>query len=390
MPISNGVDISRVLPILSARRGFKQPTSSDFTPVLDTAAKTCVSGRYFNSEHSACSPNSIWKAQEDAGITDANFNTYLADLKNEVCMDALSRVFVGDALAEKPQITYEKTFRSGYITVPNTGRFVGIQLKIADGDFAVKLDSILLTMTKACNVTVYMFNDVRAAPLWTKQFAVTTGYDQTIFNLNTPDYTEIILRRLDSTHKGGMVWVGYFQDELEAQGANAADIYLNWWGDYMLVGYQSFEAVANYGQLTFQKDRYTSNYKSYGFNVELSGYHDYTNLIAAQPQAFDNLIGYMMAYKCIIEAMQSNRSNRDTRLGEENYNSLYDQLEGGSQGNKVPYQVAVPYKTGYTNKIENEIKRLQDTFYDSARFISGIPPVNLPQDVQNPQWGKLN
>lgn len=375
MPISNGIDTSVLLPILSARRGFKQPTSADFTPVLNTAATTNLSGRYYNLEHTACDPISIWKSQPDIDITDGNFNTYLADLKNQVAMEALQRVFIADALVEMPQITYEKSYRSGYITIPNTGKFVGTQLKLADGNYAIKIDSLMLTMTKACNVTMYVYKDVKEAPLWQHTFSVTDGYDQNVYNLNTNEYTEIILRRNDRNSKGGLVWFGYYQQELEDQGANAADIYLGTFGNYCLVGYQSFEAAANYGDKTFLKDRYMSNYRTYGVNVEMSGWNDYTNLVAAQPQMFDNLLGYLMAQKCMDFVVNSNRSNRDIRLSDENYADVFNAIENVTATGKEQQQLN-PYKTGFKAKIENEVKRLQATFYDDAQVISGIPPVN--------------
>jgi hypothetical protein len=90
---TNGIDLEVLLPVLTDRKGWKQPTVADFTPVLSTAVTTCKSGMYYNFDHSSCSPVNIWNCQEDNEITDANLNQFLLDLKQQVAVESLVNVF---------------------------------------------------------------------------------------------------------------------------------------------------------------------------------------------------------------------------------------------------------------------------------------------------------
>lgn len=387
MPITNGIDTTIVLPVLKARRGWQQPTSSDFTPVLDTASKKCLSGRYYNMEHPSCTANSIWRFQEDPAISDANFNAYLDALKAEVCLYALNQVFVSDAIIELPSIIWEKQFRTGFKPITNSAKFCGYQLKIFKSQCAVKIDSIGLNFTGPCTVTLYLFNDMKADPLWSHEFAVTKADDQQWFRINTDNYTEILLRYQNEVNKGGVYWLGYFQDEIDAQNVRANDVYLVDWTQYAMVGWQTFEATSDYEAETFVRDIYTSNYRTYGMNLEISSCHDYSNSVISQPQAFDNLLGLMMQDKCVSEVVNSNRVNKDNRMSDENFSDIYSQQQALDKYSKSPYDPSAKYKTGFVAKIQNEIKRIQATFFDDSPVVIGVPPVNTSINVNHPTWG---
>lgn len=387
MPITNGIDTTIVLPVLKARRGWQQPTSSDFTPVLDSAAKKCVSGRYYNMEHPSCGANAIWRFQEDANISDSNFNAYLDALKTEICLYALNQVFVSDAMIELPRIIWEKQFRTSFKTITNASKFCGYQLKIAKSPCAVKIDSIGLNFSGPCTVTLYIFNDMKADAIWSHEFTVTKANDQEWYRINTDDYTEIILRYQNEVNKGGVYWIGYFQDEIEAQNVKANDVYLVDWTAYSMVGWQPFEANSNYTNHSFTRDIYTSNYRTYGMNLEISSSWDYSNVVISQAQAFDNLLGLMMADKCVTETVNSNRVNKDNRMSDENFADIYDQMQSAQTAMKNGIEPSTRYKTGFVAKIQNEIKRLQATFFDDSPFVCGVPPVSSNIDLNRPTWG---
>jgi hypothetical protein len=59
-------------------------------------------------------------------------------------------------------------------------------------------------MNKACTVTVYAFNDLKAAPIWYESFEVTEGYNQESFVIEN-----LILSRLNNTYKGGVIFFCY-------------------------------------------------------------------------------------------------------------------------------------------------------------------------------------
>jgi len=378
MPIryTNGLDLERLLPIMTARKGWQQPTNSDFEPVLSDDVKECTSGMYYNYVHSACSPINIFNAQEDNTITDDNYNAFLLALKQQVAYESMLSVFRANNPVESSKILFEKQFRTQYRDIDNAGKFCGWQLKLPSGDFAPRIESVMLTMNKACTVTLYAFNDLKADPIWEQEYTVSMGYNQEPFVVD-----DLILSRLNNDYKGGVIFFGYFQDEIEAQGAKAVDVYLNWWETFFMIGYQGFEAVSDYENLTFVRDQYFSNYRTYGLNLEISTSRDYTNTVIRNAHAFDRLQDMIMAQKCIELQMNSLRVNGEQRMSRENYEVLYNEIEGlkGGEG--------VPYRQGLKDRIQREVARVMHTFIPEERPTQAIPPTNIA-DTFYPRWGQ--
>lgn len=377
MNYSNGFDLDRVLPVLMGRRAWVQPTVPTFTPVLDADNTTAASGTYYNYEHSACSPVKIWEAQEDYNISDADFNTFLDNLRKQVAIESVLATFPQPEIIEPPKILFEKQFRTSYIPIQNSSKFCGWQIKISEGDYATKIESIGLTMSTSCDITLYLFNDLKQLPIWEQQFSIAQPNNQTIFNID-----DLVISRLNDEHKGGIFFFGYFQDEIAAQSAEAVDVYLNWWQKYYMVGYQSMEAVSNWGDLTFVRDQYFSNFRTYGLNVEMSTFRDHTNTIIRNAYAWDKLQGLMMTVKCLELQMNSSRVNGGERLSRDVYEMLYNEVEGLKGGGE-----GVPYRQGLKDKIRNEVKRLQRTFFNNTEIETLVPPSTNNYFRNNPRWG---
>lgn len=375
MAASNGFDEALVIPALTKRKGWKQPTvtTNPPFPTLTGDVITCLSGLYFNSDHSACSPVLLWNCQEDELISPANFNQYLLDLQSAVIMSALNGIFIMPQIIESPKSIFSKNFQTPLKAIPNIGNFCGWQLNVAEGDYAVKIDSIALLMSKACNVTLYLYNDMVQAPLWTKSISVPVAASQYVVNID-----DLILHYSDDTHKTGIFYFGYYQDELAAQGATSLDVYLDLFNTYNIVAYQGFQAVSDYAAKTFVRQQYTSNYRTYGLNLEISTYNDFTNTIVRNASQFDRLLGMCMVEKCISEVMSSGRSNSGQRVSEQQLEILYRTLEGtaGFSNTSRAFDVNVPYKTGLRNKIEREMYRMTQTFLPDDKIMVTIPPVN--------------
>lgn len=378
MPIryTNGLDLERLLPVMTARKGWQQPTSTDFEPVLSDSVKECTSGMYYNFVHSSCSPVNIYNAQEDNTITESNYNAYLLSLKQQIAYESMLSVFRANNPIEPAKILFEKQFRTEYRDIDNANKFCGWQIKLPSGDFAPRIETVMLMMNIPCTVTLYAFNDLRADPIWSKEYTVTEGYNQECFAVD-----DLILSRLNNTYKGGVIFFGYFQAEIEAQGAKAVDVYLNWWETFNMIGYQGFEATSNYEELTFVRNQYFSNYRTYGLNLEISTSRDYTNNVIRNAHAFDRLQDMIAAQKCIELQMNSLRVNGEQRMSRENYEILYNEIEGlkGGEG--------IPYRQGLKDRIQREVARVMHTFMPEEKPMQAIPPNNLTETFY-PRWGQ--
>ena len=390
MAISNGFDEALVIPALTKRKGWEQPTVASFTPTLTGDVITNESGLPYNRDHMACSPVTLLAIQEDSGISSANFNNYLLGLQASVIMDALNGIFMLPQIIEPPRSIFSKNFRTAYKPIPNTGDFCGWQLDIAEGDYAVKIDGVALIMSAPCTVTLYLYNDVVAAPLWTKVVTVPAAASQYVVNLD-----DLILHYSDDTHKTGTFFFGYYQDELAAQDVMAMDVYLDSFNSYYMLGYQCFQAVADYTAKTFVRSMYQTNYRTFGLNLEISSYNDYTNTIVRNAAQFDRLLGMCMTAKCITEVMTSTRTNGTQRISEQQLEMLFKTLEGSMQNTLYEFEVNIPYRTGLKNKIEREMWRMTQTFLPDEQVQVSVPPINndsaggltINRPDMNNNWG---
>ncbi len=374
MAISNGFDESLVIPALTKRKGWKQPTVAipNF-PTLTGDVITCQSGLPFNLDHAACSPVLLWKCQEDNGISAEDFNQYLLDLQASVIMDALNGIFMMSQIIESPRSIFSKNFRTAYKPIPNVGDFCGWQINVAEGDYAVKIESVGLIMSDSCTVTLYLYNDVIAEPLWTKDVTVVAGQNQEVINID-----DLILHYSDDTHKTGTFFFGYYQDDLANQGVQALDVYLDSFNGFNMMGYQCFQAKSNYTDKTFVRSQYETNYRTFGLNLEISSYNDFTNTIVRLAPQFDRLLGMCMTAKCITEVMTSGRINDGQNISQQQFEMLFRTLEGSIQNpnTRNEFAVNIPYRTGLKNKIEREMWRMTQTFLPDDKIMVTIPPVN--------------
>lgn len=364
---TNGFDISRILPTLIGRKGWKQPTQSDFPFILNSVNTSCLSGRPYNQDHKAATAYQLWQVQENASIDSDGFNQYLTDLQVGVVMSSLNSVFRRPSIIEEPKILFEKQFRTQYRPIQNAHKFCGWQLKPSNGDYTSKIESISFTATAPCTVTIYIYNDLRLDPLWQQDIDVIKEYDQTIINIEN-----LYLSRLDDQHKGGIFYYGYYQDQLAEQGVEAVDVYLTWWEEPNMFAYQAFEANMD-ETFGFVRNSYYSNWRTYGLGVEVSTWWNYTNTIIRNAHEFDNLIGLFMIQKAIEETMQTTRANAQQLLTQDQMAMLYDTLEGRA-GRFKTSNTAVDFATGIRNRIELEVKRVQKTFFPDDEMIFTIPP----------------
>lgn len=361
MAISNGYDETQAYNALSVRRGFRQPTLAGM-PTLNTANKTCNSGRYYEDEHEACKIQILFKTQEDYAINadgdDTNFNTFLTNTERAVVNASLSSVFTKPCVIDKPAMLHERLDRTAKQYITNSGKFVGVKLWLASGNFAAQLHSVALLFDGAATFNLHLYSDLKKAVVWS-QSVTTVANDLKIVELD-----EKILRPLDASTKGGTFYLGYFQDDL-------GDVRASDYGSYNRtcfspLGFDFFEASedADYG---FDRDNYSCNSQTYGLNLQVSTYYDYTQFIVSRSYEFDTLLGLQMAARCINIAHGSIRENSTERALADKVAIWYAELRQNQATEGMPFSDSIE------KKINREVKKLQESFYPKAQPVITTP-----------------
>src|SRR5690606_23986088 len=168
MAISNGFDNTRVLAALGSRLGWRNGSASPYN-VVTTPNTTSQSGRYYNdgSFYEGCTIENLY----DCGPKHADaaaFNTWLANKSTANVLAAVNTVFSAAQTVEHG-LLYDKWYNSTLTAIPNTGRFVGIQLQPAAGDYSVQVNSLQLLFDGVVSLTLYLYSELKAEPLWSKE-----------------------------------------------------------------------------------------------------------------------------------------------------------------------------------------------------------------------------
>lgn len=351
---SNGYNVTAVMAALMNRRRWRQPTRTDFPFTL---AGTNIwpansVNPVFESIHKIVSPYNIWVVQEDKDITD--FNAYLTNLRADVVLKCLSSVFNKKEMLEK-QLMFERFGRQDYPEI-NNGKFVCVRITPARlFDVSIQIDNVALKFDSDVTFNMYLFHDAQPlVPVKTISVSAVAN-EQTVVSLGH------VLSYAGSGNKSGVYYLGYFQDDLgSAQAINEI--------------VQKFNPVFNFGCVPIELNKVGATaidvnqvsytIKTHGFNIQISAFRDYTQLIVDNAYLFDNLIGLQMAAD-VIEMIQNNtRSNKDQRIAGEMTKMLYTDLNHAGPTEESPFSA------GLKSKITSEVYRIKHEFFPKKKVTS--------------------
>lgn len=356
--ISNGFDTQKALTALKGRVGWRPAVAGSGVPSLDANNGKATSGKYFQDAHAIVTLKNVYSIMEKAGSSEAEFNSYLSSLQDSVIISVLDSVFTGKQLIES-----ELLFEKGVFypqPVRNAGKFVGFQIRVAPGPYAVQLSNVSLYFDAESTFNLYLFSETKKEPL--KQMQVTSAAGEVkVFDLD-----QWVIQYSDTQHKGGLFYVGYFQDDLGD--TRALEQTVDSFAQGITFGASAFEADAE--GVDFDRVNVYRNARNYGLNLEVNTYRDYTRLIVQNPYVFDNLISLMMAAKVLEASVFTTRSNLSERLANENSQQIYTDLNMAMPTPESPFSV------GIRSQIQRELKAARRTFFPKSvlQTVSPSPP----------------
>lgn len=365
MAISNGFDNTRVLQALGSRLGWRNGTASPYN-IVATLNTISSSGRYFNdgSFYEGCTIEHLY----DCGSKHADaaaFNTWLANKRNANVLAAVNTVFSAPQTVEHG-LLFDKWYNSQLVPVPNEGKFVGIKLKVAEGDYTVQVNSLQLLFDGAATFTLYLYNDLVNQPLWSKEVTTQANTQVMTTDLLDGDEHDLLLSYISSHVKGGTYYLGYYQDDLGSVHALDYSYPQRHW--YHCLSACSFEAAANDDTTAFSREHVSLSTKTYGLNLDMTVYRDYTEVIVRQPHLFDELLGLMMAVNVVELVQTGTRSNMQQRLAE-------DKMAQMSRDLNAETTAQYPFAPGLKSKIKRETERVRNAFFPKPQVTITTPQV---------------
>jgi hypothetical protein len=344
-----------VIQALFGRVGFRQPTQAEYA-IVDADNLEAKSKRYFDGFHAEVTIQNLKDAANaDVNITDADFNKGLKNLQEDCIASVLDGVFGEPEVIE--QQTEFLTTDWKPILIPNSGRFVGRQIKVAaDPRKSVRINAVTLFFNGVTTFPLYLFSSVKKLPI--RILEVTTEADSQV--VVVPE--DWVLNYLDGNIKGGLFYLGYFQDDLGL--VQAYDEQPSQWICGKIYGSNIIETIPVPGQTDFIRYNPYITSRTQGINIEFSSVVDFTEVIVKNPQAFDKAIGLQMAAMVIEKLIHSTRSNYLQRIGEAGAARLYNDL------NLDMTTPELPYSSGLKNQLRRELTRLHNNFFPKQKAVS--------------------
>lgn len=315
---------------------------------LSAANQKSNSGLFYQDASPMIDLELIRDVQNDEQITDDGFGTLLQTMKEQAVTQSLSKVFNGKEsfLSHVDIYPNEKSF---FNTLPKYNKFVGLRLQQVHSDFMYMIPWVELTFDADTSLTLYLYNSNKPnTPIQTKEINVTGG-ESTIVELGW-------LIRDDLNYKGGTFYLGYF-DNLVAANAykkdyNAASL-------RVYSPYYSVEPV----RMPYEGSRIDVRYatetsESFGLNIGINVYSDYTNLIYHNKSLFHQLFMFQMHEIVMQKIRYSRRSNIEQRFG----NDISKYVDLDLYGNKEAGIV------GIEDKLAAEVDNIQKALFPRTRI----------------------
>lgn len=312
----------RLVSSLYGGVGFRQPTIGDYA-ILDTANTGSTSGLYFDDASAFVTIQNIKDCQPDIDISQVNFNTYLANLHKAVILDICQKITHGNAdlIHVNNLYPYEKKFNESLDSKGN--KFVGFQIEpLMRGDMIGKVPFLELAFDDDITINVHLFNSNVKTPIKTKE-CVCVGGQSNIVKLDDWFIAD------SATYKGGNFYIGYFESNLGSVKAIKRD-----WerstGKVETAFYRINPIFANPVNLWFDVESIEFDSDTFGLNIGMNVYNDYTELLIRNDNLIYPAIKYGMAEKVLTIIKSSIRSNSVERITKMSIDEINFELYGNS------------------------------------------------------------
>jgi hypothetical protein len=330
--------------------GFRNSDLSGYN-IVDATNVGTTSGLYFQDASELVSIKNIKDCQENPSITDVQFNTLLANMQKSAILDVCNKVADGraDFINLYP---FEKSFVN---LVGKLGKFVGLRIAPSKGNVICKIPWIETSFNGVATFNIYLYNtNLPSTPIKTKEITTVAGASNiTILDWIVAD---------DTTYKGGVFYLGYFDDDLTVDEVEVSA----YKKDYDLSNvkistpYYRIDPISltNTGAtISVVNESYESD--TFGLNIGVDLYVDYTELILRNRNLFWNAIQLQMEERVLMLIKHSTRSNSTELRTKDNIEKIDLELFGNKQ-----YGIA-----GLNNKLDSAISTLKKCLFPDKRII---------------------
>jgi len=331
----------------------------EFLPQMSVTPNN-ISSRYYEQFHVMNNLQNLSATLEQDISTGAAFTSFLTDLEQGMIMTVLNGVFNEPQMIEDTMI-YSRRLRQDNAWT-NSGKFCGYRIYIPPGEFAARIVKASFIFNGAATFNLYVYQDMQKTPAYT--IPVTTVANQEVY----VDLQDWVLHYNQQTYStGGVFYIGYYQNDLGS--VQALDQFVSKWNETFAFGYTAFETPQLAGQYDFNRIQIPYTYVTYGMNLSVESYLDYTYRIVKNASMFDQAMGLAMAVIVLGYQAFSVRTNVLQRQVQDMATLLYSEI------NRDESSSINPNIAGLKRQLSAELKRINDNFFKKSGIVTNRPPI---------------
>ncbi len=337
-----------------------------FQPQLSVVPNN-ISNRYYEQFHPMCTLQKLQSSVESLLSSGSAWTNFLTDLEQGMIMTLLNGVFNEPQMIEDTLI-YNRRLRQDNAWT-NAGKFCGYRIYIPPGEFAARIVKASFIFNGAVTFNLYLYQDMQNTPLYTTPVTTIPGQEVLV------DLTDWVLHYNQQTYsQGGVFYIGYYQNDLGS--VQALNQFVTQWNETYGFGYTAFETPQLAGY-TFNRIAIPYTYVTYGMNLSVQSYRDFTYRIVKNASMFDEAMGLAMATIVLGYEAFTDRTNSEQRITKEMASLLYGEINNSGEAKDIN-----PYIAGLKMQLRRELKRINDNFFKRPGVITNRPPIWDNQGLQ--------
>ncbi len=344
------VNVPKIQAALNGLVGFRQPFNPAYA-IVDTNNQVSRSGLFAN-DNEFVKIDFLKDCQDYEGISDVDFNTFLANKQKESIAAVCNAVFYQPDFIDRGVMFRYALNKINTIDLP-TG-FIGYKIKIEDeNNLAVNITRVILDFAGTGSIKLLLFNTSKLVPINTKDITITSDHQEVALNWVIDNTGGIY---------GGDWYIGYISNGLTVK-PYARDYELSKiQKDYTNLEIRQILIPGHVTQDLFDLTKFQGFTDATGLNLDITVCNDYTDLAINNEFLFANAILYSLQIACMQTSIASTRSNRNERISADMIRKMLIEIEGADDGTLK--KVGMKNKLyGSLAKIKAEITKLQEGYF---------------------------
>lgn len=346
------LQISKIQTAFTGLVGFKQPYNPDYA-IVDADNQTSESG-YFVTDNPYAKIEYIKDNQDYLGISNAEFNDLLYDIKKRATSNVLNQVFNEYDFIDR-SLMYKNASNKIELESGLPVGFVGYKIEVSkDKNIAFKLTRVLLDFDGTGDIELLLWNTAKKEPIYTKTISITTDHQIEVLDW--------ILDNSDDTYKGEY-YVGYINTgtldvtpfKREFNNANVLTQPTNLCIEAVKVDNHSTNTLFDLNDVDGMSE-------DSGLNFDISVYEDYTDFALNSKQLFARAIQLDCMISCIQIYISSLRSNANQTMANQLYQKVMIELEGTDSESPIRVKGLKNQLIGEITSIRAEIDKMRKGF----------------------------